>query len=147
MKQLFIVIAASIAIAAFLLLHKYGGSLAVGIVVGGYYFLKAVISGGGIAEVRITHTPGTPRKVGDPAGSIGMGLAASGIAAGSMGSSDYTQALGAFLPIAVILGILIALGYAILPMVKKTQQASPQEKRSDPDNEVVETTVSEKESG
>ena len=113
MAQLLIVIASSVGVVAFLMDHKYGGALSVGVVVGAFYFLKAVITGGGIAQVRITQDPGVVRKPADPAGSIGMGLAASGIAAGAMGSPDYTQGLGPFLPCAVAAGILIALGYAI----------------------------------
>jgi hypothetical protein len=111
MKRFVVVAVACAALLASVLLHKNAVGLTIGIVVGTWYFLQAVVRGGGIATARITHDPGVPRKPGDPDGSIGMGLAASGIAAAVLGSPDFAP-FRAYFGFFMAAGLLIALGYA-----------------------------------
>ena len=111
-----IVVAASVLIilGAALLFHKPVISLIAGVLVGSFYFLTALARGGGIADARITRLPGEVRKPSDPAISIGMGLAASGIAAPYMMSTDPNFSLSIHLWYYSIFaaGLLIALWFA-----------------------------------
>jgi hypothetical protein len=113
MKQLAIVSVAAAAIITSFILHKYGIGLIAGVGVGSVYFLKSVLSGNGIGQVRLSQNPGEAKRPIDPGASIGMGLAASGIASGAIQSPDFSAQLGLYLPIVIILGIIIAVGYAI----------------------------------
>jgi hypothetical protein len=120
MVRLVIVVIASAVIAASVLLHKNAIGLSVGIAIGTWYFLQAVVLGGGIATVRITQDPGVPRKPGDPNGSVGMGLAAAGIAASVLGLPDFAPYRAYFI-FFLIAGLAIALGYAINGVVRQSR--------------------------
>jgi len=117
MKRLVIVAIASAVIAVSVLIpHRTAVGLIVGIVVGTWYFLQAVVRGGGIATVRITQDPGVPRMPIDPDGSVGMGLAAAAIATAVIGSPDYSP-YHAYFVFFLVAGLSIALAYAIVGYV------------------------------
>ena len=111
-----VVVIASIVMVASVVFGKNGIGLTVGIVLGTWYFLQAIAFGGGLAQARITQDSTVPRKPADPNGSIGMGMAASGIAAAVIGQPQYAPYRSYFL-FFFVAGLLIALAYSGKPVI------------------------------
>ncbi len=127
MGNLFVVTASTLIIAgAALLLHKPVYSLIVGVLVGAVYFLIALARGGGIAEARITRSPGEARKPTDPAMATGIGLVIAGAAAPYMMNSDPNLSLSIhnWYRVLFAAGLLVALWFAGKTLWTK-RQASP----------------------
>ncbi len=131
MKQLIFVAAIAALMVFSVFIHKNAIALMVGVAVGAWYFLGSVAKGGGMAELRITQDPGKLRKAGDPGSSIGMGLAAAGIAASILGNPRYIDspqnpaALHVWFDVLFVSGLLIALVYAGKTMVSERRLRQP----------------------
>jgi hypothetical protein len=122
MKRFAVVLLASIAIVASAIGQKYAAAgLVVGIVVGTWFFLKAIAVGGGLAQARIARDPTEPRKPVDPNGSIGMGLAAAGIALAVIRDPDYAPYKSYFV-FFFVAGLIIALAYAGKPVITELRR-------------------------
>ncbi len=126
MKRVWIVLACVAVMIASVMLQKALIATIVGIVVGTPFFLVAFASGGGMAEVRITGG----KKPNDPNASIGMGLAAAGIAATAMSNSDYPESFRIFYACCFAIGLLIAVIFAVKKPKEVSIDGDPSETKS-----------------
>ena len=112
-KRLIFVVVVCLVMAISAVLHKNGIAAIAGIISGVPFFLASFAQGGGMAEIRIT---GGKSKTRDPNISIGLGLAAGGIGAASMGDENFPASFRVFFLICFILGIVIALIFAAISL-------------------------------
>ncbi|BDI30207.1 hypothetical protein CCAX7_22580 [Capsulimonas corticalis] len=111
-KQIAVVVCA-VVIAGAALLKIYALALIVGIVAGAYLLVAGMSSGGSLGNARrYGQTPA------DNSTRIGVGLAAAGIAAASIGQPHFPLSFRVFYGLCLVAGCVLAIVLAFLPAKK-----------------------------